>query len=399
MIYVPIEKLEPEMVVGSPVRHPDFANHVLLQSGYHMEEETIAHLRRFFISGIWIRQPGFEFLDDRLNDAVPSGRHRLFHTVKSSFEKISEKVSCAFDVIEYRSVVSEMIMSLVANKDHAVWAERMMEGDSPLFAHSANTAYLSLVLGMRLKDYIFEQRKVADYITATDLTNLGIGAMLHDVGKLEMDADWHDVHILDDSSSSPEYRSHPERGYKAIQGRVEATASQVVLNHHQRWDGRGFPDPKARSNEHKVDMAKGTRIHVYCRIVAVANAIDSVISSCKLDQKPVVNAFASLRKPNYFGMFDPRVLDTALRSIPPFPIGTCVQLDDGTQAIVSDLNEAEPCRPMVSLLRAIPGEDDQRPEEIDLSQRGAPEIVMVDDLEVDPSVFYSLAPSAKRVAV
>ena len=61
MIFVPTDKLEPSMVVGAHVRHPDLANHVLLETGYHMEEETISHLRRFCISGIWIRQPGFDF--------------------------------------------------------------------------------------------------------------------------------------------------------------------------------------------------------------------------------------------------------------------------------------------------------------------------------------------------
>lgn len=399
MIRVPISKLEPGMVIGAPVRHPDVADHILLQPGYCMEEETIGHLKRFYIPGVWIRHPGFDFLDSRLNDEVPRTRHRVYHTVKSSFEKISEKVAGAFDPIEYRTVVSDMIMSLVANNDHAIWAQRMLEGDSPLFSHSSNVAYLSLILGMRLKQYIFQQRKVVDYSTATDLTNLGIGAMLHDVGKLEMGFEWFDVHILDEKNVDDEYRTHAERGYKAIQGRIEATASQVVLNHHQRWDGCGFPVPKAREREHRVELLKGERIHVYCRIVAVADAVDVAMASCVREKRPVVEALAQLREPSYAGMFDPLVLDIALRCIPPFPIGSCVQLSDCRQAVVTDLVENEPCKPKVALLHALPGDDNAAAGELDLSEESAPKIVVVDDVEVNSESFYSLPPRAKPILV
>ena len=76
MIRVPISKLEPGMVIGAPVRHPDVVDHILLQPGYCMEEGTIGHLKRFYIPGVWIRHPGFDFLDSRLNDEVPRTRQR-----------------------------------------------------------------------------------------------------------------------------------------------------------------------------------------------------------------------------------------------------------------------------------------------------------------------------------
>ncbi|MCP4248964.1 MAG: hypothetical protein GY778_18125 [bacterium] len=51
-----------------------------------------------------------------------------------------------------------------------------------LFAHYANVAYLSLVIGMRINDYIVAQRRHVSQADAADLTKLGIGAMLHDLG-------------------------------------------------------------------------------------------------------------------------------------------------------------------------------------------------------------------------
>lgn len=123
------------------------------------------------------------------------------------------------------------------------------------------------------------------------------------------------------------------------------------------------------------------------------------MAACARTKRPAVEALAQLQGPSCRGMFDPLVLDKALRCLPPFPIGSCVQLSDARQAVVTDLVENEPFKPKVALLHAIPGEDEAAPEEIDLSEDAVPKIVMVDDVEVKPKSFYSLPPRAKPVPV
>ncbi len=128
------------------------------------------------------------------------------------------------------------------------------------FSHCANVAYLSLIIAMRAKRYVAEQRKCANHRDAVDFTNLGIGAMLHDLGKLGLDPEYHDVHFHDPAAESDEYRRHAKRGYRAVQGRVESTAVYILLHHHQRFDGTGFPRRARREGERELAPLKGTNI-------------------------------------------------------------------------------------------------------------------------------------------
>ncbi|MFB3105222.1 MAG: HD-GYP domain-containing protein, partial [Pseudomonadales bacterium] len=297
MIHIPVSKLEPEMVLAAPVRHPTVANHVLLHAGYRLEPTAISRLNRLAVRAIWIRHPGFDFLDDKLGDNIPSARAKLYQTVKRSFMGIASKTSGTFDLTEYRRIIGNMIISMVRNKKNAVWAQRLMDDDDELFAHSSNVAYIALVIGMRLKDYIFTQRKFADYKSCSDLTNLGIGAMLHDLGKLGLTQKWRHTHFFDEHADTDEYRSHAEKGYRAVQGRLEATASAVVLHHHQRFDGQGFPQLHARYKEQSITSLAGHNIHIFSRIVTVANAIDGLIRFSQERNAPIVAALAAIQQP------------------------------------------------------------------------------------------------------
>ena len=242
--------------------------------------------------------------------------------------------------------------------------------------NSANVAYLSLVIGMRLKNYICTQRRHTTKADAEDLTNLGVGALLHDIGKLGLEEVFHSVHAFDPTAQTEEYRSHADKGYKALQGRIEATAATIVLNHHQRFDGQGFPLPQPLHNQRKPVPLAGGHIHVFARIAALANMIDGLTMAAMRSEKPLAAALATLVQPALRGAFDPIVLDATLRSIPPFPLGVRVRLSDNTEAVVTDLNEAAPCKPVVQPIDRASVGAGRDGSEIDLSRPNAPTIAI-----------------------
>ena len=61
--------------------------------------------------------------------------------------------------------------------------EQLIGGPGRLFTHSANVAYLSVLIGIDLETYIVQQRSRLDQHHARDITALGMGAMMHDIGK------------------------------------------------------------------------------------------------------------------------------------------------------------------------------------------------------------------------
>ena len=390
MINIAISQVEPGMVLAAPIRHPEVPGHILLKGDFSLGREEIARLKTLDISSLWIRHPGFDYLDQELGDAIPESRSRLYSAVKTSFTGIANKTAGAFDILEYRTIIGETIMAMVGHEKNAVWAERIMDGGSELFTHSSNVAYLSLVIGMRLKNYIFQQRKFVSLADGTDLTNLGIGALLHDIGKLALDAEMQGVHCLEKRAQTEEYRGHSERGYRAVQGRIEATSASIVLHHHQQFDGKGFPKVGGGRGGEEPALLAGRSIHIFGRIVAVANVLDGMLGACRRNKQPTVVALEAIRRAPCAAMFDPVVLDAALRVIPPFPVGSCVELSDGRQAVVTDLQESSPCHPTVCVLAP---RSDGGAVTVDLSARGAPSITKIGGLDVR-TAGYTLAERA-----
>ena len=374
MIRVPIEELRPGMVLAAPIPNTIHAKLPLLSAGFAVQSATIAKLAHHGVNYVWIRHPGFEFLDERLMEALPPSRIRLFHTVKTSFSGIASQSKGSFDLTEYQTVVGEAIEDLVANGANAVWAERLLAGPEELFAHSANVTYLSLILGLSLKSYIREQRRYVSEEEADDLTNLGVGAMLHDLGKLGFDASLRSTHLCEEPRDEPTYRQHPERGYQALKGKIEATAATVVLHHHQSFDGEGFPAPKKRHRERHVEPVKGRRIHIFSRIVAVANMLDALMSVGRRRGEPTVAALSRIQADPFAPMFDPVVLRAALECIPPFPLGSRVTLSNERSVVVIDMNEGRPCEPIVQIVRPEDEAASKPPIQLDLSRPNAPRI-------------------------
>ncbi len=389
MIRIPVSKLEPGMICGAPIRHAADPGRVLLRPNAVVDSAGIVHLQKLGVREVWVRHPAFDLLDDKLHDEIPRCRERLYQALTCMFGGIAARDHASYHPIQCRTAVSHVITALIAHKDNIVWAETNFDGLEPLPAHGANVAYLALVVGAAVKEYIFAQRKFVSYGEAADLTNLGIGAMLHDLGKLGLDQQWRDVHVFDKRADTEEYRSHAERGYRVMRVWIEPTASQVLLHHHQRFDGLGFPRLRHHSNGRQGNPLCGDDIHVYSRIVAVVNAIDVLIARCRQRNEPVVAALASIQKPEFAGMFDPFILDAALRVITPYPPGAFVELSDGRQAGVTELNQSRPCQPRVGIITSLTERAGQRYDEIDLAEPDAPTIVKVSDQEVH-EICYTL---------
>jgi HD-GYP domain-containing protein (c-di-GMP phosphodiesterase class II) len=125
---------------------------------------------------------------------------------------------------------------------------------------------------------------------------LRISAALHDIGKIAIDDGiLRKPGRLTDAEAA-KMRTHAARGAEVIQTMPGlAWALPVVRSHHERWDGRGYPDGL---NEESIPLA--------ARVVAVADAFDAMISDRPYrGALPVNEAFEELRR-GAGTQFDPR---------------------------------------------------------------------------------------------
>ena len=126
--------------------------------------------------------------------------------------------------------------------------KKLKEWDYYTYFHSVHVYHLSLLLGIR-----------ANY-SGQDLRHLGYGALLHDVGKLAVPQSILTKPGPLTTEEMAEIKKHPEAGYSMI-------TELIILQHHESWDGGGYPQGLQKDN-----------IHPFSQIVSVADVYDALVS-------------------------------------------------------------------------------------------------------------------------
>jgi HD-GYP domain-containing protein (c-di-GMP phosphodiesterase class II) len=138
-----------------------------------------------------------------------------------------------------------------------------------------------------------------------ELIGLEQGALLHDIGKIGVRDD---VLLKPGSLTTDEWvgmRGHVMHGLRIIEGvAFLAGARFVVGQHHEKFDGSGYPN-----------KLKGIEIHVSARIFAVADAFDAIMSDRPYRAGQSYESACEELKANSGSQFDPGVVD-AFMSIP-----------------------------------------------------------------------------------
>jgi putative nucleotidyltransferase with HDIG domain len=140
-------------------------------------------------------------------------------------------------------------------------------------------------------------------VTNGEMYDLERGALLHDIGKIGVPDDvLHKPGPLTDAEWE-EMRKHPEIGYRMC-SRIGflKSAAEIVLRHHEHWNGAGYPDGLA-----------GKRIPLGARILAVVDAFHAITSDRPYrSAQPAEYAVSELRRCSGT-QFDPDVVDAFLK--------------------------------------------------------------------------------------
>jgi HD-GYP domain-containing protein (c-di-GMP phosphodiesterase class II) len=163
--------------------------------------------------------------------------------------------------------------------------------DPYTYRHSLRTVRLSLLLGR------------ACGVSRAAIRVLGFGAVVHDVGKILIPGGvLHKEGVLDEDEWDA-VRRHPLDGARMIfEVSPPAGVCRVVAEHHERWDGRGYPCG-----------LRGEEIDLNARVVAVADAFDAMTSLRPYRPAAGVEAAAAELERCAGTQFDPEVVLCFLR--------------------------------------------------------------------------------------
>lgn len=151
------------------------------------------------------------------------------------------------------------------------------------YDHSINVSMYTVLLLKSLKPAAKEE----------ELVTAGLGGLLHDLGKMKIPTD-----ILNntDKLNEEEYqviKTHPELGgvlfdesSPELPGINKEAIKKVILEHHENWDGTGYPN-----------KIKGKNIHLYSRVCAIADFFDAITTKRSYsDVLPIEDALAVMER-------------------------------------------------------------------------------------------------------
>ncbi len=370
------EKLRAGDRIGRDVYHSPDAP-ALLRAGVRISDSYRQSLERAGIIAVWVDDglsAGIEPLEILTDDT----KRQASTAIRDAFRDATHALSTGHAlpdkaVIDLAKVVDLIVSEVEANVHAALALNDLANADGYTLKHSLAVTTLGLSLGLRvMRRYgwvdALEKRRTDS--VEDRLPTLGIGLLVHDIGKLTVPPQilQKPGPLTDDEWVA--MKTHPIEGVRILQqATISGLTRTVVRSHHEKWEGGGYPAG-----------LKGQAIHQFARIAAVADVFDALSSDRHYRKAwPMHKAWQFIVERSGKD-FDPEVVEVFRTSVAPYPPGTAVVLSDGRCAIVKEVLENAVTAPVVRIV--LDGSGAPTPhEEIDLAKM--PELTIV-STDCDP---------------
>lgn len=315
---------------GSVLAKPLVASNgkVLLQAGIALSRSYIDKLARLGFDTMFIEDATFE--DVEITSAVSlKTREVAYAAVQNINSNIDKSRLLSGKLDEVKSAVRNIISDLLGNKGLLGNVIEIQGYDDYTFHHSVNTTIIASIMGI--------------YMGWSDdkLLELGMGMLMHDVGKIKVPPEiFNKIEPLT-REEFDEIKKHSEYGFEILRKNrdINIVSAHVALQHQERWDGSGYPRG-----------LKGTQIHEYGRLAAVADVYEALTS-----KRIYRNAHQPYEAYEYLiansdRLFEPKLVQNVFsKCITPYPTGTGIRLSNGQRGNVVKQNPCFPTRPYVRM--------------------------------------------------
>jgi HD-GYP domain-containing protein (c-di-GMP phosphodiesterase class II) len=354
--WVSLRSIQPDRVLAQHIL--DERGRILLAKGMKLSPGIIERLRRMGIGSVCIEDAltddlkGREFIEPGTRQAMLEATyHALNEMTSANYSRVVRGPRLRQKLQPLILEVIAQLRSLGGSGEHF---GTVYLSDGELYHHSVNVALFALgvAIGMGL--------------TESQMIDLGVGALLHDIGKLRIPES-----ILKKPGrlSVEEFehmKLHTSYGYEILKssGDLSSATSLVALEHHERVDGTGYPR----------GLQQG-EIHLFGRIIGLVDVYEALTANRVYRPANLPHHALEFLLGGGGTQFDPTVVHAFVKSISVYPVGMTLVLSSGHKAVVINSPQFQTQRPVVRIIEESTGTPVKSPWEVDLSRDLTTQIV------------------------
>ncbi|MCY6484540.1 HD-GYP domain-containing protein [Clostridium aestuarii] len=319
-----INRVKKKDVLGRSILTNDGS--ILLRAGVELTEQYIKKLKILGVLYVYIE-------DERLDDvAIEDERlDRIKQVTMKNMSKIVNGIH-NFNKRETRDslrVVENLIDYIIDCGDINKSLYDIQTYDNYTYMHCLDTGIMSAFLGMSMN------------FSESDLKDLGIGAILHDIGKTKISNKIINKQGKLTDEEFSEIKRHPIYGREIIEKNVRFSdfILKAIEQHHERIDGNGYPYGLA-----------GNQISKFGKVVSICDVYDAVSNNRSYRKRFSPNDAYELILAGSGTIFDDNMVKSFKKTFAIYPLGCCVRLSNDIEGYVIKQNKGFPDRPIIRIL-------------------------------------------------
>ncbi|MDF1596242.1 MAG: HD-GYP domain-containing protein [Acidimicrobiia bacterium] len=281
------------------------------------------------------------------------------------------EVDEGFDLTGATWAVEQLVEQTLAQPSASLLLSTMKSHDEYTFYHSVNVCILSIALA-RLAGLPEDELKL-----------LAVGALLHDIGKVRVQASTLQYPGRLNPEQWAEIKLHPQEGAAAILAAAapgQEIAAVVAFEHHARFDGQGYPS-----------LVYDRERHFFSRLVATADTYDALTTRRSYRRAETPNRALQVLLQGAGTFYDPSLVHAFIKMVGVYPTGSLLQLAGGELVMVTRNNDEASDYPDVVLVRTGTGESLEVPEPFSMHGRSIVDQVTPAGAGIDPAALLEVS--------
>lgn len=319
-----ISNLHSGMILGRTLF--SINGHVLLSAGAELNQTYIKRLQALGFTSVPVKE---HFCDGLIFKDPVSEKARIdgVVTLKDIFAEAQKYKR--LDTKAVKTLVNRLVDEIMQNRYLLFETPDIRTYDGYVYAHCINVCIMALRVGIYLNYNEFQLR------------DLGVGAILHDIGVVFVDQRVVEKAGPLVSAEMEQIQLHSINGFNLLreQNDINLLSAHVAFQHHERIDGSGYPR-----------NMKSTEICEFARIVAIADAFDAMTNERKHRKGFSFKAAADNLRSEAGVRLDSELTELFLKNVATYPTGSLVSLNTGELGVVVSNSRNHISRPVVRIL-------------------------------------------------